>query len=68
MNTRNILVYKEHKSTHNTQDQGSGTPNGAQSDRNTKDRKNKYPIILKLIVIIIIITYLRVLLTKCTEQ
>jgi hypothetical protein len=34
---------KEYKSTQDTHNQGSGTPNVAQSGRNTKDRKYKHP-------------------------
>jgi hypothetical protein len=42
-------------------DQESGTPNGAQSGRNSKDRKNKYPIIPKLIIVT---TYLKSTIDK----
>jgi hypothetical protein len=39
------------KSAHDTDDQQSGTPNGAQSSHNTKDRNNRHPITPKLIII-----------------
>jgi hypothetical protein len=53
-----MFEYKEHKSTQDTHDQGSGTPNGAQSGCNTKDRKSRHPVTPKLIIIIIM-TYLK---------
>jgi hypothetical protein len=44
-------IYFGHNSTQDTHDQGSGTPDGTQSGRNTKDKKNRHPIIPKLIII-----------------
>jgi hypothetical protein len=46
-----LKEYKEYKSTQDTHDQGSGTPNGAQRSRNTKDSKNRHPVTPKLIII-----------------
>jgi hypothetical protein len=43
--------YKEHKSAHDAHNQESGTPNGAQSRRNLKDRKNKHLLTPKLIIV-----------------
>jgi hypothetical protein len=37
-------LYNEYTSTQDTQDQESGTPNGAQSSHNTKDRRKGHPI------------------------
>jgi hypothetical protein len=41
--------HKEHKSTQDTHNQESSTPNGAKSSHNTKDKKNRHPITSKLI-------------------
>jgi hypothetical protein len=42
--------YKEHALTQDTNNQRSGTPNGAQSGRKEKDSKNKHPITPELII------------------
>jgi hypothetical protein len=39
-----------HKSAHDAHDHGRGTSNGAQSGRNTRDRKNKHHITPKQII------------------
>jgi hypothetical protein len=48
-------IFRQHKSTQDTHNQRSRTPNGAQSSCNTKDKKIKHPVTPKLIIIIIII-------------
>jgi hypothetical protein len=52
-------------SQHMIHDRESGTPNGAQSSHNSKDRKNNYPIILELIIMM---TYLKSTLDKVHMQ
>jgi hypothetical protein len=44
------IVLVQATPTQDTHNQGSGTPNGVQSGRNTKDRKNKHPIRTQLII------------------
>jgi hypothetical protein len=58
----NRAIFTEHKSTRDTHNQdSSSTPNGAQSSRNTKDRKKRHPITSKLITI-------RMMHFKCTTD
>jgi hypothetical protein len=61
-----MLEYKEHKSTQDTHDQRNGTSDGLQGGRNTKDRKNKYPVIPKLIIIITITITTIIIITITT--